>query len=518
MTFVRRAAVPAALASLGSLVVLPAPSVWAAPPPATLRLHAPTTHVVAQVFPPESGGFTSFSPSLNLEARGGRFEVRVRRAAYGQPIRAEALVGGHWRTVPPALVKGWDGFADGLRLTWTDSAGRTLADGSGALCPRAGTPSRLGPDAPPDTPFGLPCGTHPFTKGQVWGVEQGWASSVIGDPLGQLKLAPGRHYRLKVQLRAELADFLGISATDRTVTFDVDAQAVTMPHLAPRGVQGRPPDDAPAASLRAGERVPAAPGAATEAAAVPADVLPDLVALPALGISTHVEGGRDLLDFGATVYNAGPGPLKVEGFRRPASTVMDAHQFFFRDGKPIGHVPAGTMEYDDRPSHQHWHFKDFAKYDLIGPGGRTVATSGKEAFCLAPSDGIDLLAKGVSLNPGNGDFRTACGDAGSIWVREVLMTGWGDTYLQARAGQSIDVTGLPPGRYQIRITANPDGRLKETTAANDVSLRTVILGGTSGHVTVQVPPYEGIDTEHPGGWRSAPPGPPHHRGQLPGHA
>ena len=136
---------------------------------------------------------------------------------------------------------------------------------------------------------------------------------------------------------------------------------------------------------------------------------------------------------------------------------------------------------------------------MIDASDNTVATSGKEAWCLAPTDAIDLLAPGAVINPGDGNLSTACGDAGSLWQREVLAAGWGDTYTQARAGQSMDITDLPNGTYRIRVTANPSGKLRERTRGNDVSLRTVILGGTPGARTVTVPPYLGIDTETPVG-------------------
>ena len=52
----------------------------------------------------------------------------------------------------------------------------------------------------------------------------------------------------------------------------------------------------------------------------------------------------------------------------------------------------------------------------------------------------------------------------------------------------VDITDVPNGTYQIEITVNNAGRLLETTAANNRSLRTVVLGGTPGHRTVGVPP------------------------------
>ena len=52
-----------------------------------------------------------------------------------------------------------------------------------------------------------------------------------------------------------------------------------------------------------------------------------------------------------------------------------------------------------------------------------------------------------------------------------------------------------PGGYQIEITVNDGGHLLETTAANNRSLRTVVLGGTPGHRTVSVPPVFGAGAQ-----------------------
>ena len=73
--------------------------------------------------------------------------------------------------------------------------------------------------------------------------------------------------------------------------------------------------------------------------------MPDLVALPAYGISVFHDDqtGLDLLSFGADVWNAGPSPLVVEGFRRSGAAIMDAYQVFYTAGRPAGAVRIGTM-------------------------------------------------------------------------------------------------------------------------------------------------------------------------------
>ena len=226
-------------------------------------------------------------------------------------------------------------------------------------------------------------------------------------------------------------------------------------------------------------------------------IRPDLVALPAWGITidhqrkTH----RDFLDFGATVWDKGPSPMVVEGFRRPGEAVMDGWEYFYSNGVPVARAPAGDMTYDTRPGHQHWHFEQFARYSLLGADQTQIVLSEKTGFCLAPTDAIDLTTPGAEWNPYSLGLGTACGSQGSIWTREVLPSGWGDTYFQGLPGQSFDITDLPNGTYYIAIQANPDGLLIEGDTTNNTELRQIILGGKPGHRTVTVPPWHGIDTE-----------------------
>ena len=61
------------------------------------------------------------------------------------------------------------------------------------------------------------------------------------------------------------------------------------------------------------------------------------------------------------------------------------------------------------------------------------------------------------------------------------------------AGQSLDVTGLPNGRYYVRVAVNPTGKLYEASTSNDSALRRIRLGGRPGHRTLRVFPWHGID-------------------------
>ncbi|WP_424857402.1 lysyl oxidase family protein [Streptomyces sp. SAI-170] len=238
----------------------------------------------------------------------------------------------------------------------------------------------------------------------------------------------------------------------------------------------------------------------TGRAGVPANVpKPDLRSLPAwdIAITDGEDGdvpGKDYLAFSANVWNAGPAPLVVDGFRTPGADLMDAYQYFYdANGKQVGYTPTGTMEWDPRIGHEHWHFTDFASYRLLSADRTEAVRSGKEAFCLANTDAVNYLVKNANWHPYNTDLSTACGQQNSLSVREVLDVGSGDTYTQYRPGQSFDITDLPNGTYYIQVIANPSKRLKETNLNNNVALRKVILGGTPGARTVKVPPHQLID-------------------------
>ena len=116
--------------------------------------------------------------------------------------------------------------------------------------------------------------------------------------------------------------------------------------------------------------------------------MPDLRSLPAWGINIAENG--NFLRFSATVWNAGNSPLVVDGFRHDDEDEMTAYQYFFDgDGNQTGYQQVGHMHWDTKPSHQHWHFEDFARYSLLNEDMDEAVRSRKEAFCLANTDAVD---------------------------------------------------------------------------------------------------------------------------------
>ena len=412
------------------------------------------------------------------------FELHVERSTYAEPVRAFEIVrsvDGDVRElpIPRELLEGWRGLAGFIRLVLTDAAGDRVLARTLPMCPNAYFLQRVDDSGSVLPTFPSTCGRNPFTRGMPWGIDQGWAAAVT--ETGPSPALDDGLYTARVSIREPFRTVLRIAEEDATVAFEVKVET------AGRNRQG---DDEEAALAADGSLTPA------ERLAVPdPGTVPDLRVLPAYGIGTDRQQQRDWLSFAADVWNAGPAPLVVEGFRREDEPLMDAYQYFFDDaGTVVGRARVGGFEYDTRDGHNHWHFRQFARYRLLDATKTRVVVSEKEAFCLVPTDPIDLLVAGAAWRPDLEALGSACGGPSSIWIRETLPAGWGDTYHQGLPGQSFDITALPNGTYFIEVRANPGHRLYERRDDNDVSYRKVILGGSPGARTVEVPAFRGIDT------------------------
>jgi hypothetical protein len=413
------------------------------------------------------------------------FELRVSRAGYRVPVQVwqvlHTAAGDKLRALPANILNGWQGIKGFLHVTVTDGAGKIHLNQMVPFCPDSYGPQRINDQGPSNPTYPLGCSYNPFTIGTVFGIDHGWAVNPLELAPPTFKGADG-DYTVTAAIAPRYATMFGVPAQDASVTVGITVKTDNC--CGPKG---------PRAVVD-----PNGPGADVPTVTNPSpSTLPDLIPLPSWGIQIQHLKRRNLdyLTFGATVWVGGNAQMTVEGFRRPGTNVMDAFQYFYKDGQVVGRAPAGTMLYDARKGHQHWHFEQFAQYRLLNADQSSAVLSSKEAFCLAPTDSIDLSLKGATYNPGQLGFFGACGDASSIWTRETLPLGWGDTYFQGLPGQSFNISTLPNGVYYIEVTANPLGKLHETNTSNNVRLRKVILSGTLGNRTVRVPPWRGIDSE-----------------------
>ncbi len=490
--------VSVALFATTLLVETAAPAAAAAPPSIRLIRGTPKVTLKRPINRP-----AYLDLGVYVAAVDGAFEVWASRSDYDTPVsfwqvlRSDRAIS----TYPLAITakNPWIGLPKFLHLTVANDAGKVVLDRFRPFCPGSGELARVndgGPDVPTYPQF---CGGNPFTLGEVWGIDDGWASNAFGYGTNTTINGPDGHYTATVEIAPGYQSMFGVDPADASVS--VSLRVKTQRHstclpFCEGGVQRRGLGHDEGSNL----------GSQADSVPVVSDpdpsVRPDLVALPAWGITIDHQrkSDRDYLDFGATVWDKGPSPMVIEGFRRPdGAPVMDGWEYFYSNGVPVGRAPAGDLMWDARPGHQHWHFEQFARYALLGADQTQIVRSQKTGFCLAPTDAIDLTLSGAEWNPYQIGLGTACGSRGSIWTREVLPTGWGDTYFQGLPGQSFDITDLPNGTYYISVQANPDGSLVEVSTENNTELRRVILGGRPGHRTVEVPPWHGIDTEGNGG-------------------
>lgn len=98
--------------------------------------------------------------------------------------------------------------------------------------------------------------------------------------------------------------------------------------------------------------------------------------------------------------------------------------------------------------HQHYHYRRYAKYELVKVGSDEVTSepiiARKQGFCM--SDNFKLSVSGLRR-------FTSCEDQG-------ISQRWGDIYGASLSGQFFLLSGgsisTEPGTYKIRITVNPE--------------------------------------------------------------
>ncbi len=442
---------------------------------------------------PSFRGRVYLDPGVYVASLGSALQLDVRRPSYTKPITLTQVIyhpggGTTTRSLPSSLLDGFNGLRDFLRLSVADTAGQVVASTQPLFCPNFG-PQRAVPNSVRTNPYPPGCANDPFPKSLVMGLARGWAADPAGFSLSfpphTVALTPGK-YKVTAAIAPQFVRLLHITAADATasVKLTVVKGRGCCAAATPRAAPGR------ARGLASLPRVPSLSNP-------PAAALPDLVPLPSWGIGARHDrrSGLDLLTFGATVWVGGNSPLDVEGFRSNGSPVMKAYQYFWRNGHVVGRARAGTMGFDSKKGHNHWHFEQFARYTLLNKSKSVAVTSHKAGFCIAPSDAVDLLLPHAVWQPPTVGLPGQCGTPTALWVAEQMPVGWGDTYTQSVAGQAFDITHVPNGTYYIEVTANPQHVLYESNTHNDVSLRKVILSGTPGHRTVKVPAWHGIDPE-----------------------
>jgi hypothetical protein len=148
-----------------------------------------------------------------------------------------------------------------------------------------------------------------------------------------------------------------------------------------------------------------------------------------------------------------PGTHTLVRFTVTTPNIGDADLFL---GDPNDHVAANDGLYEFATCHQHYHFKHYAKYELIEPATGFVWRAAKRGFCMLDTDPNPAY---FGQPPRNPRFRS-CGAVG-VPGNQGISAGWADTYRFFLGGQYFVLDGgdgqpeVPPGDYIIRITVNP---------------------------------------------------------------
>lgn len=218
-----------------------------------------------------------------------------------------------------------------------------------------------------------------------------------------------------------------------------------------------------------------------ESGSVAAERRPDLVQRTPSNVRTRATSRGFAIGFDSAVENHGDGPLRVYGRRPSGQRDMTADQVITRTDGSVARIRGvGTIRYTRSRGRDHWHHLYFDRYELRRAADhRLVAPDRKTGFCLGDrydSDRTFLRKPPRAVITG----RCLPEEPG---VRSLLMgisVGYGDDYPAYLEGQSIDVTEVPAGRYELVHRVNGKGRLRETRYSNNAASVLIRLSWPNG--------------------------------------
>jgi hypothetical protein len=201
-------------------------------------------------------------------------------------------------------------------------------------------------------------------------------------------------------------------------------------------------------------------GPTRQVGASPPDAEPDLEGTPNLQVRNNL--GRqwvikdEAMEAGSCQVvegNITPGTRRVLRFTVMVANVGDAD---INVGDPNEHVESGSNLFEFAECHQHYHFRNYALYELIDASTGQVWRAAKAGFCMIDTDPNPAW---LGTPPGPA-YYASCGGVGRPG-NQGISAGWTDTYRFDLQGQFFVLDGgdgqapVPAGRYLLRITANP---------------------------------------------------------------
>jgi hypothetical protein len=232
------------------------------------------------------------------------------------------------------------------------------------------------------------------------------------------------------------------------------------------------------------------------------ELLPDLVMLPSFTENQIMEYAWNdslypgQLRFAATIANIGYGPMEIRGADEwyCGSTKVDSsmkcpdgsnsrQQIYQRIYKKEGNkftwkdVKAGTIYYDEKPGHNHFHVDNWVEFRLVKITDKNEviisAKARKMSFCLFNSGicsstdqvcNIDDQRYGEEMpNYALGDYFRCSSD------KQGISVGGYDTYGYLYTGQFLQLPkNLKNGEYCLEIEVDPDKVYIESNKDNNI--------------------------------------------------
>jgi len=199
-------------------------------------------------------------------------------------------------------------------------------------------------------------------------------------------------------------------------------------------------------------------------------------------------GPRRCLRWDQGEYNLGDGPLELHNYPQEGSGDEMWQRVYRADGQAT-QTRVGETRFSS--SHGHLHYLGFTVVSLHrmaadGSLGDVVVRAPDKGICLADielrtlnGDRTSPLSYGI---PGTCDAADHADPhdptyPGSPYFAMGISVGAADMYPWYLADQYLDITGLPDGRYLLRVQIDAGGKLLEKTHDNNVALTCVQLHG-----------------------------------------
>jgi len=113
--------------------------------------------------------------------------------------------------------------------------------------------------------------------------------------------------------------------------------------------------------------------------------------------------------------------------------------------------------------HGHFHMSGVANYELLNSGGGSVVRARKQGWCFRDNE----------------PFRAGAGPGKYDCENQGISAGWEDIYDKSLDCQWLDVTGVPGGKYLLRVVVNPEHVFQESNYANNAVTVSITLPGAA---------------------------------------